>query len=153
MAAKPTPMVMPTKYLPSRVNDSRRGGRIQRRHDLPQRASATSSLPAARSQLLRRRGAMGLRGNGDALEQLVHDALGLFARAAERLARRAAREDEAVRERGDRGLLEVVGDGVVTTGDERARLGGAIPALKPARADAEREERRLASGGDDALAV
>src|SRR6478672_10082166 len=122
MAAKPTPMVMPTKYLPSRVNDRRRGGRIQRRHERPQRASATSSLPAARSQLLRRRGAMGLRGDGDALEQLVHDALGLLARTAERLARRAAGEDQAMCERGNRGLLEVIGHGVVTAGDQRARL-------------------------------
>src|SRR5947209_17633583 len=128
MAAKPTPMVMPTKYFPSRVNERRRGGRIQRRQLLPKRASPTFSLPAARSQLLRRRG-MVLRRDGDALEQLVHDALGLFARAAERLARRAAGQDEAMRERGDRRLLEIVGHRVVAAGDERARLGGAIPAL------------------------
>src|SRR6478672_7942364 len=141
MAAKPTPMVMPTKYLPSRVKARRRGGRNQRRHDLPKRASATFSWPAARSQLLRRRGATGSRRDGDALEELVHHALGLFARAAERLACRAAGEDEAVRERRNRGLLEVVGDGVLAAGDERARLGGAIPALKAARRHAERKER------------
>src|SRR5512135_2502460 len=113
MAAKPTPMVMPTKYLPSRVNDRRRGGRIQRRSDLSKRGSATFSRSAARSQLLRRRGATGSRRDGDALEQLVHDALGLFARAAERLARGAAREDEAMGQGRHRRLLEVVGHGVV----------------------------------------
>src|SRR5256885_16391026 len=96
MAAKPTPMVMPTKYLPSRVNDRRRGGRQARRKRRPKRVSPMLSRPAARSQLLRRRGTPApLRRYPDALEELVHDALGLFAGAAERLARRGAPEHQA----------------------------------------------------------
>ena len=156
IAAKPTPSVMPTKNLPSRVNFRRRGGRNQRRSRASaNRAGAGGPDSGAFGGGLGRTtgitpglsgtGAEGVQrprfGHPHASAQSGTGTRATMSRIAASASSRVGSvavgvggEADAMREHGHREVVDVVGDAVVAAAEQRARASGARQVHAGARA-------------------
>src|SRR6266850_245148 len=136
MAATPSPMTTSRHHQPSRVGQMVRRGRKGRHHhslSLQVRFGTHLMAPSGSAR------------NGYVLDDRSEDGLAVHAAAL----RRAALEEDPVRESGDGQALHVVGHEVVAAVDEGMRAGRAQERQRSAWAHPQREQRGDAGGLDE----